>query len=204
MTEMTESNPIPPPNRPSPILILFLVFPILGIIAAIGFGLSEQGANAGGLPTPLPVTLDVNAGSLIDQPAPNVELPLMDGSTFNLSSTRGRVVFLNFWASWCEPCKRELPTFQQFTAEQGAEGALIVAVNVAEPKDVIEKFFAENGISGLNVVLDTDLTAYTAYDIQVMPTTFVIDPAGVVRYKHLGELKMKDLNAYLDEMKATG
>jgi len=203
---MTEANPtpVPPPNRPSPILILFLVFPILGIIAALGFALSEQGATSGALPTPLPVTLDVNAGSLIGQPAPNFELTGLDGTSFRLSSTRGRVVFLNFWATWCEPCKRELPAFQQFTAEQGDSGALILAVNVAEPKDVIEKYFADNGLGGLNVLLDTDLETYTAYDVQVMPTTFVIDPGGVVRYKHLGELKMKDLNAYLNEMKATG
>lgn len=203
---MTEETPVPvpPPNRPSIILVLFLIFPVLGIIAAAVLTFGEQGANSGTLPTPLPVTLDVSTISLIGEPAPNFELTGLDEVRYRLSSYRGRPVFLNFWATWCEPCKRELPTFEQFTAEQGDAGAVILAVNVAEPKDAIEKYFAENGISGLNVLLDADLEAYTAYDIQVMPTTFIIDPSGVVRYKHLGELTTADLDAYLNELKATG
>lgn len=183
-------------GKPSPILIVFLLFPILGIIAAVVLALSEtQSANTPA--TPLPVTLADTA--LIDQPAPNFQLASLDGGEVRLSSYRGRVVFLNFWATWCEPCKRELPAFQQFTADHAEDGkAVILAVNVNETPEQINTYFTEQSISGLNVLLDQTLDVYNAYSINVMPTTFVIDPAGVVRYKHLGEMKIDDLQAYVD------
>ncbi|MBL8162155.1 MAG: TlpA family protein disulfide reductase [Anaerolineae bacterium] len=185
-------------GRPSPILIVFLLFPLLGIVAAVVLALSESSAPPAPA-TPLPVT--AAAPSLIDQPAPNFALNGLDGTEFRLSSYRGRIVFLNFWATWCEPCVRELPVFQQFSVAQAeARQAVILAVNVGEQPDRISPYLDERGIDALSVLLDDDLELYGAYGIEVMPTTYVIDAAGVIRFKHLGEMTAEDLAAYLAEV----
>ncbi len=198
---MTDKQPPPPANRPAPILILFVIFPILGIIIALSLALTE-GGGSNAPATPLPVTsppLATARPSLINQPAPNFSLPGLDGETYRLSNDRGRVVFLNFWATWCEPCQRELPTFEQFMSEQPSDGAIIVAVNVGEPADAIRTYYEQYKISGLLTLLDSELAAYTEYDVQVMPTTFIIDAGGVVRAKHLGELHREELLAYVEQ-----
>lgn len=187
---------MPRPNagtKASPVLIIFLIFPILGLVAAAVFAVANTGPEAG--PTPLPVTPP--RVSLINRAAPNFELPGLDGRAYRLSNYRGRVVFLNFWATWCEPCLRELPAFQAFMAQQGADGAVILAINQGETPEQIEAFFAENAIAGLPVLLDDSLAIANAYHVDRMPTTYALDPAGVVRYMHLGEMKLDDLNSYV-------
>ncbi len=191
----------PRSGKPSPVLIVFLIFPLLGLIAALAIALADSGALSGPPPTPLPVTLV--STSLIDQPAPNFELAGLQGESYRLSSYRGRVVFLNFWATWCEPCQRELPTFVQYINDSGDDGAVILAVNVDEPVEAIEAYFEEKNISGIPVLLDDSLEVYDAYAINRMPTTYIIDPAGVVRYVHYGEVRAEDIAAYMNELSVT-
>ena len=200
---MTTPNPPqspPPPGRPSPALLLFLIFPLLGIIAALAMALANPGPAAVTPPTPLPVA--PQQLSLVDKPAPNFELKGLDGRSYRLSSYRGRVVFVNFWATWCEPCRRELPAFEQFAAAQGADGAAILAVNIGETPDQVAAFFEQYGVKALPVLLDDTLDVYGAYGIERLPTTFVLDPAGTVRYKHLGEITAADLEAYVARLRS--
>jgi peroxiredoxin len=199
---MTESSsPIAQlKGRPSPILIVFLIFPIMGIIAAAALALSSL--NTAPPPTPQPVSLQDT--SLIDKPAPNFELAALDGGRYRLSNFRGRVVFINFWATWCEPCQRELPAFTHFMEQQGDSGAMILALNMAENVDNIQQYFTDHSISGINVLLDQNLDVQSAYGVNQFPTTFVLDPAGVVRYRHLGEMTEDDLFAYVDELSPSG
>ena len=200
---MTTPNPpqMPSPHsRPSPALLLFLIFPLLGIIAALAMALANPGPAAVTPPTPLPVA--PQQLSLVDKPAPNFELKGLDGRSYRLSSYRGRVVFVNFWATWCEPCRRELPAFEQFAAAQGADGAAILAVNIGETPDQVAAFFEQYGVKALPVLLDDTLDVYGAYGIERLPTTFVLDPAGTVRYKHLGEITAADLEAYVARLRS--
>lgn len=197
MSETTSPNP-DEQGKPSPILIVFLIFPVLGVLAAIALAISSGvGANMP-LPTPEPITLQ--STSLVDKPAPNFELASLDGSRLRLSSFRGRPVFVNFWATWCEPCLRELPAFEQFQAEQGADGAMILAVNVAETSETVTQYFAEQGISGLTVMLDENQDVSSAFAIDRFPTTFVIDAAGVIRFKYYGEMTHEDMTAALEKL----
>jgi peroxiredoxin len=198
---MTESSsPTAEANgRPSPILIVFLIFPIMGIIAAAALALSSL--NTTPPPTPQPVSLQDT--SLIDKPAPNFELAALDGERYRLSNFRGRVVFINFWATWCEPCQRELPAFMHFMEQQGDSGAMILALNMAENVDNIEQYFTDHNLGGINVLLDQNLDVQSAYGVNQFPTTFVLDPAGVVRYRHLGEMTEDDLFAYVDELSSS-
>jgi thiol-disulfide isomerase/thioredoxin len=196
MTESTgQSSEIR--GKPSPILIVFLIFPILGILAAVALALSSGAAANAPIPTPESITLQDT--SLVDKPAPNFELAALDGTRQRLSSYRGRVVFVNFWATWCEPCKRELPAFEQFQAQQGEDGAVILAVNVAEKPDAINQYFDEEKIAGLLVLLDTNQDVSGAFAVDRFPTTYVIDAAGVVRYKYYGEMKLEDMNDALSK-----
>lgn len=199
---MTEATPpTAHPTKPSPILIVFLVIPLLGLLAAVALALSENNAASQSIPTPLAVSNPFQSVSLIDQPAPNFELTGLDGERYRLSNYRGRVVFLNFWATWCEPCRRELPALQQFVAEQGESGAVVLALNMAETPEAIKAYFEENKISGLTILLDTNLEVKDAFAINVFPTTYVVDKGGVVREKKLGEITAADLKAYMDKLR---
>ncbi|MBI5667210.1 MAG: redoxin domain-containing protein [Chloroflexi bacterium] len=194
-------TPTPPRGKPSPVLLLFLLMPLLGILAAVGFALAN-GSPAGAPPTPLPVTLaDV---SLVNRPAPNFELPSLDGATVRLSSYRGQVVFLNFWATWCEPCQREMPAFAAFMTSDAASYGTILTVNNAEPPDLIQTFLTDNHVSGIPVLLDAQGNVFDLYNADRLPTTYVIDAQGVVRYVHLGEMKPDDLIAYVAELACDG
>lgn len=191
---MTEK---PPVGKPSPILIVFLLFPLFGIVVALYLTLTAPGGLLAPVP-PTPTPYVIPDTGLIDKSAPNFELTGLDGSTYRLSSYRGRVVFINFWATWCEPCKKELPAMQQFAGEN--DRAVVLAVNVDEPEDSVRAFLTEFGATELTVLLDPDLAVYDAYGVNRLPITFVVDPSGVVRYAHVGELTLDALNAYRDEL----
>lgn len=192
---MTSLNQPPPSlsRRPSPVLLIFLIFPALGLVAAVAFALANRG-ETGAPPTPLPVTLA--QPSLMNRSAPNFELPGLDGGTYRLSSYRGQVVFINFWATWCEPCRRELPALDDFEAA----GAKVLAVNNGETAEQVESFLEANGVQKLAVLLDADFAVSRRYRADRLPMTYVLDPAGVVRYIHIGEITAEDLAAYVEAL----
>jgi peroxiredoxin len=179
-------------------LVILLIFPLLGLLAAVVVVLTN--AWASGTPaTPMPVTLPPPP-VVADAPVIDFSLTTLDGMTVRLSDYAGRVVFLNFWATWCEPCKRELPAFQAFQAQQPADGAIILAVDVAETPDEVRAFLDEYSVSGLTILLDTEKETADSYGVFNMPTTFVIDSSGIVNYIKYGEMTAADLNAYLEAL----
>lgn len=189
-------------NRPAPALLLFLLFPIVGLLAAGVVMLTNTSSATGGTPpTPLPVTLPPPP---IAEDAPIIDFTLtsLDGETVSLSDYGGRIVFLNFWATWCIPCRKELPAFQQFQALQPPDGAVILAVNVQETPDQIRAFLDQYGGSDLTILLDSEGKASQSYGIFNMPTTFVIDEDGIVNYVKYGEMTVDDLNAYVKAVSA--
>lgn len=200
----------PPPNRPSPLLLLFLIFPLIGLMVALGITLNANGAatvSTAAPPTPLAVTLPPMATlpQVVGAPVLDFELPALDGSgTVRLSDYAGRPVFLNFWATWCEPCKRELPAFEQFAAEQGDDGAVVLAINTGEDDATVRAFLEAQGVEGLNVLMDPGATVAKTYGVIQIPVTFVIDEAGNVRYPHYGEMTAADLAGYLDALAGSG
>ena len=208
-TPSTDDQPVVPPtpepttrHRPSPALILFLVFPLLGLIAA-GIVMATSGGLAGGAAsTPEPVTLPPPKAAA-DSPMIDFTLMSLEGQTISLSDYQGRVVFLNFWATWCVPCQKELPEFEQFQAQQPPDGAVILAVNVQEGADQVTNFLTDHDISGLTVLLDTDSAVANSYGIYNLPVTFVIDQNGIVRYPKFGAMTVADLQSYLDTLNAS-
>ena len=133
----------------------------------------------------------------LDQPAPNFVLEDGDGHELRLSDLRGRPVVLNFWATWCVPCKAEMPELQALYSETGAgAGFELLAVNLREAPAPAAVFGAGLGLT-FPLVIDTEGALATSYRVTVLPTTIIIDADGIVREQHLGPLDRERLRELL-------
>jgi thiol-disulfide isomerase/thioredoxin len=133
--------------------------------------------------------------------APIVSLPLLDGSPWSLAEQRGHAVLLNFWASWCEPCRDEMPSLARLARREQQAGLRVVAVDYREPADRVRRFLDATPLA-LPVALDTDGAAAKAFDVHAYPSTVAIDAGGRVRFVVMGECDWEDARsgAWLDEL----
>ncbi|MEO6950488.1 MAG: TlpA disulfide reductase family protein [Polyangia bacterium] len=118
------------------------------------------------------------------QKAPGFSLPSLRGPNVALASLVGRVVVVDFWAQWCEPCKRELPELDKLAKELGGR-ATIVTVNIDKDRGNAQKLATQLGLS-LDVLLDPSGSIAATYDLPKMPSSYVIDKKGIVRFVHEG------------------
>jgi peroxiredoxin len=149
-------------------------------------------------PTPLPPTI-TPTDPVVAHLVPDVTLTTLDGETLRLRDLGGEVVFLNFWATWCEPCTEEMPELQAFQEQYGGQGVRVISVTdptSGQTEDDIRAFVAQYGIT-FAIALDSDQGFYSEFGIAEIPTTFVIDPAGMVRVRHLGALNSEDMVGYM-------
>lgn len=186
-------QPTPRLRRDHLLWLALLLLPLLGIAAAIQVQRYSGSATAA-LPAPRPLASDWTG-----RPAPPLALPrLANGVTLDLESLRGRPVIVNFWASWCAPCVRELPALARFSAEHSGPGApQVLAVNVAEDAATIASFLAEQGVGNLTVLLDGDGRAGDDWGAGGLPMTFLIDPAGRIAAAQRGEITLAALRRWL-------
>ena len=117
--------------------------------------------------------------------APGFTITDMDGEPFTLASTRGKWVFLHFWASWCGPCREEMPSIQQMSEKLDNDQIAIVLINTAENEDTIFSFLGEIGME-MNSLMDADGLVTEQYKPRGLPTTILIDPQGNVQYQAIG------------------
>lgn len=115
-------------------------------------------------------------------PAPPVSLATLDGGRFDLERARGRVVFLDFWASWCEPCRDSIPMVQHF--KRTHPGVQVESVDVGEEQGLVRPFAAK--FSMRDVALDPDQTVAHAFGVSGFPTLVAIDGSGRVRARWIG------------------
>ena len=134
------------------------------------------------LATPI-AALAVDAG----QPAPNFALPTAQGSTVALQSMRGQVVYVDFWASWCGPCRRSFPWMNEMQQKYGGKGLAIVAVNVDKKRADAEKFLAQLPAS-FPVVYDEAGITPSTFGVKGMPSSYLIDTRGNVVFVERGFL----------------
>ena len=155
-------------------LVLATAIALIAVVAVGWFAWSQSNAT----PTP---SIVVGRNPLLDKPAPAISLPSLDGSgTFNLSDYKGRPVIVNFWASWCVPCRQEFPLFKEARTEHAAEGLEILGVVHADSADSAQRFATDQGATW-PLLMDANDAAWQAYDMSVMPTSFYIDREGIVR-----------------------
>lgn len=155
------------PERLLKILIYFVPLAILGLIV---MGCSASVVEVG-------------------KPAPDFQLPDLDGKEVNLSDFKGKPVLLNFWAGWCRPCVEEMPYLQQ-VYEEWPE-LVVLTVNLGDSPSTVNRFMQSHQLS-LPVLLDTKQSLAQKYNVVSIPTTFFIDKDGIVRAKIIGSFPSKE------------
>jgi thiol-disulfide isomerase/thioredoxin len=196
MTEQTPALNEPKDNKPSPVLVVLLIVPLLGILIALVMIATNPATAVNNLAN----NMDTDSMSLMNFIAPPFDVLDPNGDVFSLLDYKGRVVFLNFWQTTCEPCKREMPDFAEFVREQGNNGATVIAINFDETTETVKTWLAQNDVVGLTVGMDFESRIQRAYGVTVLPTTFVINPEGVVVYIKYGEMTLDEMQDYLDSI----
>ena len=109
------------------------------------------------------------------------------GRPVRLEDFKGKVVLVNFWATWCEPCRDEMPSIQGLRQKMSARKFEVIAVNVAEPRSRVEAFLERTRLD-LPVLLDHSGDVARSWRARILPATFIVGPDGTIRYSHAGEL----------------
>jgi peroxiredoxin len=167
-----------------------------GLAIIIYFGLDLIKNNNEGGDELLGVSLPESAA--VGSVAPDFELENLANETVKLSEMQGKIVVINFWATWCEPCKVEMPFFEKLFSRSQSNLA-ILAVNFDEPSQEVEKFVDEYQLS-FPVLLDPGGNVQELYRVRGYPTTFVVDEAGVIQFHHIGLITEGQLEHYLTQM----
>jgi len=122
---------------------------------------------------------------------PPLELGALDGRRHVLADYRGRVVLVNFWATWCAPCRAEMPSIERLRRSLEGEPFAVLAVNVSEDAAAV-RAFADRVPMGFPLLLDRDGLVTRAWGARALPVTFIVGPEGRIRYRALGERDWAD------------
>lgn len=143
----------------------------------------------------------------VSRPTPDVVLATLDGSEINVSQQQGRVVLVNFWGTWCDPCIRETPALQEAYARYRDEGLLIVGVNVTGSElkqgntlEDIQAFADKFGVE-YPIALDVEGKASQAFRVLPLPTSFFIDAQGIIRFVRVGEINADEIAVLFDALR---
>ncbi|MFP3510171.1 redoxin domain-containing protein [Peribacillus sp. SIMBA_075] len=139
-------------------------------------------------------------GVKIGAKAPDFTLKTLDGKQVELSDYKGKKVMLNFWATWCPPCKKEMPDMEKYT-QQAGDDVVILAVNI-DPENDVQGFVEDNGIS-FTIPLDSQSAKEAVndrYKISSIPTTYFIDKEGIIRNKVISAMTLKDMERNINSM----
>src|SRR5690606_12601177 len=190
--------------RPGPALgVLVLALALVGAALAwqVGAtaGFEREGAKAGGPAGPAADPAgQPPAAPVVGFRAPDFEAHTVEGDVLRLSDFRGRPVMLNFWATWCEPCRVEMPEIQRAHEHYGERVAMI-GVNVREPGDLVRTFVEAHGYTW-RFVLDPQSVVAERYRLRPIPTSFFIDGSGVIRHIEYGIMTEAAIRAVFDRL----
>ncbi len=133
----------------------------------------------------------------VGSPAPDFQLRNLDGQAVSLSDFQGKPILINFWATWCPPCREEMPYLQQAYEEWTGKGLILLAIDIAESPATVRDFLQANKLS-LPVLLDTNKDVSQKYGIVAIPTTFFVDKDSIIREKVVGAFAGKqDIDNHL-------
>ena len=172
-------------------------------LGGLGLGLLTTDAARAALPEP-PLT-HIMAPVKPPRPAPDFSLPDMDGTIHKLSDYSGKVVMLNFWATWCPPCRRELPSMERLYLDLKGKPFQVLACDQQEDGDTVFAFTGQlDPAPTFPVLLDSKSAVSKAYGVPGLPTTFLIDKSGQIAYRAVGgrEFGHPAIRALIEELMA--
>ena len=164
---------------------VLIFFGILGRESALKVSELTQRSSQDRLPT-------------MNAPAPNFELMNISEEVVSFDEYLGKPILLNFWATWCAPCRIEMPVIQNSFDEYDGELS-VIAINNAESKEDVRAFVDEFGLT-FDILLDPEAEIQRLYQINGYPTTFIIDSDGVIRVRHIGLITDDQLDRYISEI----
>ncbi|MBI5032023.1 MAG: TlpA family protein disulfide reductase [Chloroflexi bacterium] len=152
--------------------------------------------------TRVPTTDQViaNVAAHVDFQAPDFTLSTLDGKSMALKDLRGQVVLINFWATWCQPCRAEMQDIQA-AYRQHPEGFVVLAINNAEG-DIVVRNFANEFQLTFPILLDSDSAVTRLYRVQGLPTSYFIDRSGIVRAANIGAMNRAYIQAQITSLSA--
>src|SRR5512139_1706270 len=175
-------------NRNKALPLIILGIGLLLIAAAAYFLLPDISAPSSTLEA-IPVK--------VDYPAPELTLTNLDGNPASLADYRGKVVLVNLWATWCPPCKEEMPALETFYRKHAGDGFTIVAINDGDPAADVVQFVKDYGLT-FPVWLDpTYIATEKAFKTMNLPTSFVIDRNGQIVLSWVGGINLRTLEKYV-------
>jgi len=166
-----------------------VLLPAMAVLALLAYGFRTDPHD---LPSPL-----------IGRLAPPFALTLFDGRVLRLEDLRGNVVFVNFWASWCVPCREEASALEAASRTYRTRDVVFVGINIQDKEPDARAFLDEFGITYANGI-DYSSKIAVDYGVYGIPETFIIDRAGRITYKHIGAMTSATITAKLDQTLAGG
>ncbi|MCZ7539672.1 MAG: redoxin domain-containing protein [Anaerolineae bacterium] len=196
-----------------------LILPLIGVLGAAlvlaqGDALNGDGEALPRYPTPAPLTFipptplptallptPPPLEDVIGAPLPDITLETLDGSSVRLRDLAGQIVVLNFWATWCAPCQREMPLLQQLQDERADVRVITITdPHLGQTERAIREFLARYTLTLPVALSEEDGLLFRLFEVAQLPTTVFVDREGIVRFRHLGELAEDDLRAALDQL----
>ncbi len=174
------------------------IIEIIVLVSILLSGLAVAGCSSG------PDSEQIPATSVL---APDFQLQSLDGQTVSLGSLRGRPVMFNFWATWCGPCRVEMPFIQGVfeDSDWAAQGLVILGINVGDSPSSARKFMEDNGLS-FTVLMDTDQSVAQDYNVRGIPATYFIDKNGIIKdikvgtFRNKAEIDWRLLNSIMEDV----
>jgi len=207
MSETTDTVPTTAVQSPSlgrRIVAWVVWLGVLGILGLLGYALLT-GAGQPGRPSGVVINNKVATLALLDRPAPDFSLTLFDtgeidaDETLRLSDLRGKVVVLNFWASWCPPCRQEAPTFERVWEAYRDRGVVFVGANIWDTDEDALRFLQEFGIT-YPTGPDPNGEIAIEYGLTGIPETYFITRDGMIAQKAIGIVQEETFYRVLEEL----
>lgn len=164
-------------------------------VAAMAFVTMSRSAPASD-PLAGPVRDDAVVPASVEYPAPELTLSDLNGQSHSLADYRGQVVLVNLWATWCPPCRQEMPALQSFYEQYAERGFVIIAIDDGDPAADVSAFAEEYALT-FPVWLDPQYTSERAFSTMSLPSSFVIDREGIIRLQWVGAIERRSLETYV-------
>ncbi|KMT23244.1 TlpA family protein disulfide reductase [Clostridium cylindrosporum] len=139
---------------------------------------------------------DKKQNTFVKTKAIDFKLKDLNGKEVSLSTLKGKHVLINFWATWCPPCRSEMPDIEKLYQETKDSDLVILAIDIGEDKETVKSFIDENKFN-FNVLLDSNKDVAIKYNITSIPTSFFIDKEGNIIYKKIGAMNIEEMKSFI-------